>query len=192
MLKYMLYRVICTGIILFGDVEAPSLDVCEREFDEYNEHARAVWNSSLSFSTRQNACENLVMTSIPSLQHIQQNIEDEDLRRFPPFIESRLNAIFKEHYSSKDKWLLFGRTDEKAYDVQDLYASSVVEFLAGVEARYASKACLCLRAIYGRGAPLPLLCESSISAMWEVCKDSYYKRQITLVSWFHPTLRKQS
>lgn len=188
----MLYRAVRTGIVLFSDAEAPSLAVCKNEFDEYNEHARAVWNSSLSFSTRQNTCEDLVATSIPSLQYVQQNVEDKDLRRFPPFVEGQLNAIFEEHYSSKDKWLLFGRTEKKGYDLQDLYASSVVELLAGVDAQYASKACLCLRAIYGRGAPLPLLCESSISAMWEVCKDSYYKRQITLVSWFHLTLQTQN
>lgn len=182
MLKYMLYRAICTGIVLFSNIQAPPLEVCEKEFAEYNREARAVWNSSTSFSSRQRACEQLLKTAVPSLQFAPRNVEEDDLRRFPTSIEGQLNAIFKEHYSSKDKWLLFGRTEEKAYDVQDRYALSVAELLGGIDARYASKACLCLRALYGRGAPFPLLCESSISAMWEVCQDSYYKRQIALVS----------
>jgi hypothetical protein len=182
MLKYMLYRTICTGIILFSDVEAPSLDVCKKEFAEYNGRARAVWNSPKSFFDRQKACDVLLEAVVPSCQYVRRSVEDEDLRRFPTSISGQLNAIFEEHYDSKDKWLLFGRTEEKAYDVQDRYALSVVELLGDIDERYASRAYLCLRGLYGRGAPLPLLCESSISAMWEVCQDSYYKRQITLAS----------
>ena len=184
----MLYRAIRTGITLFSDTEAPPLDVCEKEFAEYDRRATAVWKSSLSFSDRQKSCEQLLEINVPSLQHIRQGVEDEDLRRFPAFIEDRLNAIFETYYSSKDKWLLFGRTDEKAYDVQDGYAFSVVQLLQEIDVRYASKGYLCLRGIYGRGTPLPLLCKSSVSAMWEVCKDSYYKRQIVLVSLCHLTL----
>ena len=191
MLKYMLYRALWTGIVLFGDVEAPPLDVCKQEFDDYNRQAGVVWNNSLSFSDRQKSCQHLLAVTVPSLQWIPENVEDDDLRRFPSFIEGPLNAIFKEHYDSKEKWLSFGRTDEKAYNVQDHYALSVVRLLEGVDARCASKAWLCLRGIRGRGAPLPLLCESSISAMWEVCNDSYYKRQITLVGRHHPTVREQ-
>ena len=181
MLKYMLYQALCMGIVLFSDVEAPPLDVCKQEFDDYNRQAGALWNNSRSFSDRQKSCKRLLEVAVPSLGWIPEKVEDEDLRRFPASLEGPLNAIFKEHYGSKDKWLLFGRTDEKAYDVQDRYALSVVRHLESVDTRYASKAWLSLRGLCGRGAPLPLLCESSISAMWEVCNDSYYKRQVALV-----------
>lgn len=191
MLKYMLYRAISTELVLFSALEAPPLATCEKELIKYNQEAREIWNSSMSFFDRQQACEALLTKAVPSLQHVPRHMEHYDLRRFPTSFEGRLNAIFEEHYTSKDKWLLFGRTDKEAYDVQDRYAISVVEFFSDMDVQYASKACLSLRAIYGRGAPLPLLCESSISAMWEVCQDSYYKRQLTLVSGHHVAVQER-
>ena len=169
-------------MVLFGDVEVPPLEVCEREIDNYNVQARAVWKSPLSFFERQKSCEDLLDRVFPLLRTVQRRVDNNLLRRFPAQIEGQLNAIFHHHYDSKEKRLLFGRTDEEAYKVQYCYASSVVGLLERIDAQYAAKACLCLQGIYGRGAPLPLLCESSIMAMWEVCQDQYYKRQIALVS----------
>lgn len=177
----MLHRALLAGVILFNDREAPALGTSKSQVEEYNRLASTIWKDSECFSHRQETCENLLETVIPSLEHVNRPVSEDYLQKFPASIEKDLNTIFHKHYNTPEKHLLFGRTDDEAYDVQDGYALAVVELLGNVDVRYASKAHLCLRKLYGRGAPLPLLCESSIEAMWEVCKHSYYRRQISLV-----------
>jgi len=191
MFKYMLYRAIRTGITVFKDGEAPRLEQCKREIAGYNGKASLLWKSSRSFSDRRRTCEYLLGMVVPSMRHVEVRVDNSDLQRFPAALEKELNSIFHRHYSTREKYLLFGRADDEAYKVQDGYAVSVAELLQNVDVRYASRAHLCLRKIYGRGAPLPLLCSSSIEAMWEVCKDQYYKTQISLVSKMQPTLQRR-
>ena len=119
---------------------------------------------------------------VPALEQVNRPTPRDDLTRFPASIEKELNAIFHQHYDAPEKYLLFGCTGDEAYDIQDKYALSMVALLRTIDVWYVSKAHLCLRKMYGRGAPLPLLCRSSIEAMWKVCKSSYYRRQISLVS----------
>jgi hypothetical protein len=182
MFKYLLYRAIRTGIILFNNGEAPGLEQCKREINDYNGKAEILWKSSRKFSERRKTCESLLGMTVPSLRYVKVNVHENDIRRFPASIEKELNDIFDRHYDTREKCLLFGRTDDEAYKVQDGYALAVAGLLEKVDVRYASRVHVCLRKIYGRGAPLPLLCSSSVKAMWEVCKGMYYKRQISLVS----------
>jgi hypothetical protein len=182
MFKYMLYRTIRTGVTVFNGGEDPGLEECKRQIISYNGNASLLWKSSRSFSERRRTCEHLLGMTAPSLRQLDADICDDDLRRFPASIEKELNAIFERHYNTPEKRLLFGRTDDDAYKVQDGYALSVAALLEKIDARYGLRAQLCLRKIYGRGAPLPLLCKSSIEAMWDVCRDAYYGRQISLVS----------
>ena len=191
MFKYMLYRTIRTGIIVFKDGEAPRLEQCKREVEGYNGKANLLWKSSRSFSDRRRTCEHLLGMVAPSMRHVEVPVDNSDLQRFPAALEKELNSIFHRHYNTREKYLLFGRTDDEAYKVQDRYALSVAEVLQKVDVRYASRAHLCLRKMYGRGAPLPLLCSSSIEAMWEVCRDQYYKTKISLVSKTQPRLQQQ-
>ena len=187
MFKFMLYRAIRIGLVIFNDGEAPALATSKQQVEEYNVLADMVWKDSGGFSHRKESCENLLGMIVPGLEQVHRPVPDGDLRQFPASIEKDLNTIFCQHYDTPEKYLLFGRTDDEAYDVQDRYALAVVELLGNIDVRYASKAHLCLRRMCGRGAPLPLLCEFSIKAMWGVCKDSYYRRQISLASSTRPT-----
>jgi hypothetical protein len=182
MFKFMLYRALTTGMVIFNDGGAPLLSSSKEQVEKYNGLASVIWRDSGTFSDRQKRCEGLLGTVVPGLEQVNRRIHDDHLRQFPTSIEKDLNTIFHEHYDTSEKYLLFGRTDDEAYRVQDGYALAVAELLSSLDLRYGSKAHLCLRKMYGRGAPLPLLCESSVEAMWEVCKDSYYKGQISLVS----------
>lgn len=182
MFKYMLYRAIRAEIIIFSNREAPEPQQSRREVEEFNGRAELLWKDSAGFSDRQRSCKRLLGMTVPSLKWVKWPVDDEDLRRFPGWIEKELNAIFRKHYNTWEKRLLFGRTEEEAYQVQDEYALSVAELLGKIDVRYESRVHLCLRKMYGRGAPLPMLSECSVEAMWEVCRDMYYTRQVSLVS----------
>jgi len=182
MFKYMLYRAMRTGIFVFNTGEAPHLDQCKREMNNYNAKADLLWKSGGRFSERRRTCENLLGMTAPSLKHLNHVVLEDDLRRFPSSIENELNLIFQRHYDTEEKYMLLGRADNKAYKVQDGYAMEVAKLLEKIDDEYSLRAQLCLRKIYGRGAPLPLLSSASVEAMWEVCKSEYYKRQISLVS----------
>ena len=181
MFKFMLYRAIHAGAFIFKDGDAPPLANSKLQVEEYNQLASQIWKGSQNFFHRQEGCENLILMVVPAFQQISHPVPRNELMRFPASIEKELNAVFHQYYDTPEKYLLFGSTEDEAYDVQDRYALAVVEVLGTIDVRYASRAHLCLRKMYGRGAPLPLLCRSSIDAMWEVCRSSYYRRQVSLV-----------
>ena len=144
--------------------------------------ASLLWKGTGNFADRQRSCRYLLGTMAPSLERLDDSLKVGEMQRFPAFIEEGLNAIFHRHYETREKYLLFGQTDDEAYGVQEGYALEVAKLLQDVDVQYASRVHLCLGKICGRGAVLLLLCSSSIEAMWEVCKSPYYREQFYLVS----------
>lgn len=181
MFKYLLIRSFRTGIFIFSDEGAPPVDHCKRKVEEYNSAAELLWRSPAKLFNRQQACEGLLSIAAPELKLADTLPPKENHKCFPASIEEELDKIFHQHYDTVDKYFLFGRADDEAYKVQDAYALAVASLLGCLDDRYEARVHLCLRATYGHGAPLPLLSGSSITAMWEVCREQYYQSQISLV-----------
>lgn len=180
MFKYVLYRSLQTTTNVFSKSNPPAPAKCREIVDEYNRRAKQVWEcEGREFFERQADCETIQeelfsgFCTLPSYT---------DFQPVPGFVVMELSAIFRRHYTSNRTYLLFGRTDNDALEVQDGYGLSVASVLEKLDWRYEAQAHLYLRKMYGKGAPLPLLTLASASAMWHACSSYYYRQQIAMVS----------
>ena len=180
MFKYVLCRALETTANVFSDLNPPTPADCQKIMDEYNRRAKPVWEcEERDFADRRWDCEVIREKLLP---RFYASPRYQDFQPVPKPVLRELDLIFRQHYSSCKTYLLFGRTDEKALDVQDKYGLSVARALRGFNSRCEAQAHLYLRKMYGRGAPLPLLGTASASAMWEACSSYYYQSQIVMVS----------
>jgi hypothetical protein len=179
MFLYLLHKAIEDILIIFNDADAPSPADAEQALQMANEKAEPLWkNEETPFPERQAQCQEI-------LRPILELYMKEKPGEFHPvsdLVANGLNQIFKKHYNTPGKFLLIGRTDDQAYQVQDGYAREVAAFLGrNLGGPREARTIIMLRKAYGRGT-LPLLCMSSASALWELCQSSFYRRQLFLVS----------
>lgn len=143
-----------------------------------NEAAAPVWNDSrMSFGDRRAKCEEIwepVLTRIFSTPENTANAT-------PSEIMQKLDEIFQNHYHPGN-YHLIGRADEESYDVQERYANEVSELMASIRNEYGARALARLGKAYGCSS-IPLLSKSSVKALWELCNSSYYKQQLSMVSF---------
>jgi hypothetical protein len=191
MFLYLLYRAMEDVLIIFNSAPAPSPQVIEDLLRKANVKARPLWSHlGTPFLTRQIQCREILDPVV------RMNLfGDGNPQAVPRSVTGELNTIFRKHYASGNsvhsagltaEVLLIGRTDDRAYEVQDNYAIDVAILLGTVDPKFESRALTRLGKVYGRGS-LPLLCMSSVAAMWELCRSTFYKRQISLVSSPRPT-----
>jgi hypothetical protein len=179
MFKYVLYRALQTTANVFCNLDPPPLKQCQEIMDKYNRRAESVWKCEEELSERQLDCEMIrqeVFSGFYDPPHYSE------FRPVPRSIVKVLDKTFRNHYKSQETYLLFGRTDDKALEVQDKYALSIARALGKIDWGCEARAHLYLRKLYGKGAPLPLLTVASASAMWRMCNSHYYRQQIATVS----------
>lgn len=178
MFKYLLYRTVEDVLIVFSAARATPPAQIEDLIDQANAKAEPIWRDQETLLlTKEDQCRDIFAECIS----LNEAVKGKGHVAVPASIVDDLDDIFLKHYNSPEKFLLFGRTDDVAYEVQDRYAREVATLLGTVRRRFESRALTRLRKMYGRGS-LPLLSEGSATAMWAVCKSSYYRRQIFLVS----------
>jgi len=179
MFKFVLLRAVQITAQVFSDAEVPTVRECRRILEKYNREAKLVWEKEgVDFLDRRRECKAINAKFFRELDRFPRPSE---IKPVPPKAAAVLDSVFKMNYTSDDLFLLFGRTDDKALEVQDAYGLSVASALRKLDERYEARANLYLRRRYGRGAPLPLLSMSSAEAMWEVCNSYYYVTQINTV-----------
>lgn len=180
MFKFVLLRAVQTTAQVFSDIEVPTAKQCKRTLEKYNREAKVVWEKEgVDFLDRRRECKAI---NARYFRELDKFPTPSEIKPVPPEAAAMLDLAFKTNYTSPDLFLLFGRTDDKAREVQDAYAASVATALRKLDERYEARAKLYLLGRYGRGAPLPLLSMSSAEAMWEMCTSYYYNTQIGMVS----------
>lgn len=177
MFKSLLTRGIEDILIIFNDAPAPQATEVQENLDEANAIAAPLWNDdSKPLSARQTECRRILDPVIFAALAFKSG-------RFysvPVAMSEDLNKVFRKHYTS-DKFLLIGRNTEEAYNAQDAYAREVGRLLGTTKRRLQSRAIVRLGKAYGRTS-IPLLSMASVSALWQISKSSFYKRQLSLVS----------
>ena len=190
MFKFVLLRAVQTTVQVFSSADVPNAKCCKEILEDYNRQAKRVWDQKgVDFSVRRRECNAIQAKLLGELDKFPDLPEVEPV---PPKAAAVLDLIFKKHYNSEELCLLFGRTDDKALEVQDGYAVSIAGALRRVDRRYEARANLHLRKRYGRGAPLPLLSMDSVEAMFEVCTSWFYHSQINTVSLAVGTVKTQT
>lgn len=180
MFKHVLFRAAQTTINIFCLAAAPSPQRCQTLIEEYNQTAKPVWEQEdQELAERQRQCEEIHKSFFT--RSFEPSCSD-DIVPIPAHIAIKFDNIFRKYYCSSEKYLLFGRMDDDALEVQDNYGLEVATVLSEYKSRYGARAHLSLRKIYGRGAPLPLLSGASATAMWNACSSRYYQQQISTVS----------
>jgi len=179
MFKYILFQAARTTLNTLCLSPAPSPERCQELIEQHNRRAKPEWErEGQEFTERQRQCEIIYKELIRA----SYTPPPEDLQVIPQYIAAEFDKIFRKHYSSPEKYLLFGRTDDDALEVQDGYGLEVATVLGNHMGRYGARAQLFLRKIYGRAAPLPLLSIAFAAAAWGTCSSRYYQEQITTVS----------
>jgi len=180
MFKFVLLQAVQTTVQVFCDADILGARQCNRLLEDYNVEAKAVWEREEDdLLARRRECKAISKKVFGEVDGFPAGSE---IRPVPRNAAAVLDSIFKAHYNSEKKRLLFGRADEKALEVQDRYGVAVAKALGKIDQRYGARATLHLRKRYGRGAPLPLLSMASAEAMWEVCSSGFYRLQIRTVS----------
>ena len=178
MLKYLLFGMVEDILLVFNGGKTEGIPRIRRLLEEANARARPVWkDEAVPFATRREGCRKILR---PVLK--LNGKEAGTFREVPAIVVEELGNIFRRHYghAKPGALLLIGGTDDRAYQVQDEYADAIAELLGLVDERYESRAITQLKKAYGRGS-LPLLCIPSAAGLWELCKSSLYKKQISLV-----------
>ena len=179
MFMNLLFRGMYDIFAIFNEnEEAPASEV-QSKLSEANDKAKRVWNDKeKSFLLRKTECGQIMRGILKS----NKDCEDAVSTGVPQLVGERLSHIFTKHYGQANL-MLIGRTTEEAYTVQDRYASEVVRLLweETKDDRCKSRAVVRLQTVYGASS-MPLLCTSSVSAMWQLCTSSFYKKQLFLVS----------
>lgn len=176
MFRNLLFRAMDDVLWIFNDATADPAQVVQFNLIEANSKAERVWNdANKSFSLRKIECGRIVRGVLRMNQVPESAVE----KAVPSSIGKGLSRIFDKYYG--ENIYLIGRTTEEAYEVQDRYGEEVVELLGTVGAEYESRAITRVQTVYGVSS-MPLLCKSSVSAMWQLCQSPFYKKQISLVS----------
>ena len=152
----------------------------QKAIEVYNTKAKRVHRKEKEdFMRRKRECSAVYEQE---LEHLRDPVEVRDFLPVPEEAATEMDNVFKALYRSPGERLLIGRMDEMSQLVNTAYATQVAAALAKIDARYHSRAILCLHPLYGRGAALPLMTEASVEAMWEVCESYYYTVQLGAVS----------
>ena len=184
MFKFLLFQSVETTAFIFskydGKYRRAITEECKNSVASYNKQAEQIWNNkALSFTARRRKCS--VIYDHTVLIH-RYSINPQNFLPVPKTVAQTLDGIFKAVYSSADKYILLGRLDEMARLVNGEYAKEVITALAKVDPKYEAHIHLCLGPSYGRGGALPLMTESFVEAMWEVCESHFYGVQLGAVS----------
>ena len=153
---------------------------CKKAIEAYNMRAKQVCRREKeNFMRRKQECSTIYEEE---LERLCRTTEVKDIEPVPKEAATKMDTIFKMHYRNLPDRLLLGRLDEISQLVNTAYAKHVAEALGKIDPRYEARAILCLHPLYGRGAALPLMTETSVEAMWEVCESYYYTVQLDTVS----------
>ena len=153
---------------------------CKKAIEAYNTRAKQVCRREKeNFMRRKQECSTIYEEE---LERLCRTTEVKDIEPVPKEAATKMDTIFKMHYRNLPDRLLLGRLDEISQLVNTAYAKHVAEALGKIDPRYEARAILCLHPLYGRGAALPLMTETSVEAMWEVCESYYYTVQLDTVS----------
>jgi hypothetical protein len=184
MFKYLMYRGVEDILMIFNDAKAAPVSDVRKLLKKANAKAAPIWmDREVSFLDRQAKCNEILD---PVIRKNSSSMVGS-FEQVPSAVVGGLNNAFKRFYPTFDELLLIGRTDEQAYEAQDGYAVEVAKILGAVNRGYESRAITRLRKAYGR-ASLPLLCISSVSGIWELCRSAFYRKLVYLVSP-HPPCR---
>ena len=177
MFMFLLFRGIQDILVIFNSSPAAPVPEVRDLLNEANAEAAVVWNDEdLPFPARWVACTEILQGVVKQ----NETFTAGNFEGVPEATVERLSKIFRRHYP-QEKFLLMGCADEEAYEVQEGYAREVARLLGTKSKSFESRATTRLGKAYGRTA-LPLLCMSSVSALWKVCQSPFYKSQISLVS----------
>jgi hypothetical protein len=174
---HVLFRGIEDILVIFNGAPASPVQAIRNLVDDANRKAEPIWkNNDLDFKSRLGECRAILDLAFTE----DQRSKPGQHRPVPSAVAEILDRIFRKHYSSSD-FLLIGRADEDSYRIQDAYAREVGRSIGLINSSYESRAITCLGKAYGKTS-IPLLCMSSVSALWQVCQSSFYKKQLSLVS----------
>lgn len=177
MFKSLLAKGMQDILVIFNSTPALPMSEVQDRIDEANAIAEPLWNDpTASLQTRRDQCRQIL---VPVLNQ-NLTVPASWIAGTPSNISADLTRVFRRHYSH-EKLLLIGGNSKEAYEVQDRYARDVALLLGSVRHRWGSRAISCLAMAYGRNT-IPLLCMSSVSALWRLCSSPFYKRQLSLVS----------
>lgn len=178
MFKSLLFKGMQDIFKIFNDLDVPWLPVVLQRLSDANARAGPIWQDQrLLFEDRQSKCTAILLPVLSLINPRAGTV----FAVVPSCIEHGLCGIFTEFYGTPERLLLIGKTTEEAYEVQDRYAHAVAKLLERVGSKHRSRAILCLAKAYGASS-MPLLCSSSLAALWELCKSRPYRRVISLVS----------
>ena len=168
-------------MVIFDSGQAVEPSKISKLLKRANDSAELIWeDEDIPFSTRVIRCEEILDPVVN-----QNLMHSGPVMEVPETIVSELGRLFRKFYNKTSDLLLIGQTHERAYEVQDKYAREVAEILGAVDARHKSRAITRLQKVYGRGS-MPLLCVSSVSGLWRLCRSPFYRKQTALVSSFFP------
>lgn len=185
MFKYLLLGAMEDLIVIFNDSEAAPATEVRQRIDAANAKAAPVWEDGMvPLSDRSRKCREILDPAL-RVKTKRPETSSQDFKPAPVCVGGKLSQIFKEHYGKSDALMLIGRTDNRAYEVQDRYEREVGEVLGKLKPQYESRAITRLGKVYGRGS-LPLLCMSSVWGLWRLCQSAFYTRQLSLVSLVRP------
>ena len=178
MFKFLIYRGIYYLRVIFGEgPEEPLTEQSQHLLNEAKQQAQHIWEMrQRRFEERLAGCRDLFEPFVP---------ENPPTGTQPtsPTLWHQLDRIFVEYYGLQGNPLI-GSVEDEAYKTRRRYARKVGSLLGeGLGFR----AVLWLQKIPGCTS-LPLLTESSVSAMWKLCCSTFYKKQLSLVSVILPRL----
>ena len=117
--KFVLLQAVQMMVHVFSDVDVPSTGQCNRLLEDYNVEAKVVWErEEVNLLARHWECKAISKKVFDEVDGFPKGSE---MRPVPQNTAAVLDSVFKVHYSSEKKCLLFGRTDKKALEVQDRY-----------------------------------------------------------------------
>lgn len=177
MFKYLLLRGIEDILLIFNDSRAAPVAEMQSVLDQANNLAKPIWNdNNKSYAVRHAECK-AILSPVFTVTRFG---EPSGFNSVPQGCVGDLDKIFDFNYGPSN-YLLIGQAAEDAYQVQEDYARQVGNALRPIRHSYETRAVVLLGKLYG-STSIPLLCSSSISALWKVCNLPYYKRQLSLVS----------
>lgn len=180
MFKYLLYWGITDIVCIFSSSKAVfSVDTLRRRLRDADRETGVIWtHPTKSFTTRLQECKEILEPLI------HRAVKVSTFSGIPSQVAEKLDGIFRRHYERSD-FLLIGCTEYDSYSLQQKYSDEIVSLLEPIDQGYASRALALLGKAHGRTS-IPLLCLSSVAALWEICKSSFYRRQLKLVSSPYP------
>ena len=175
MFKYLLFRGIQDIRYVFSNHDAVSPEEIKAQLERANECVCHIWeDEEATFREKMAECASVVS------RVIERNAP-QDMEEFvgvPAELLESLARIFRETYRGENL-LLVGRSDTRAYEVQEQYASEVAEQLQWSRPLH-SRAITRLGKAYGLTS-MPLLCIASVAGLWQLCCSPFYQRVLSLV-----------